>query len=91
MISLWKIYLHRLYKDIPTVTPIQVKPETFKSLRCLYKYISTVAPIQVKLETTKSWLPSLSLLQPYMKYFYKLVIYYVIDYNHSINFDNIRR
>ena len=53
--------------------------------------MSTVTPIQVKLETTKSWVPSLSLLQPYMKYFYKLATYYIIDCNHSINSGNIRR
>ena len=30
--SLWKMFLHHLYKDIYTVTPIQVKSETSKSL-----------------------------------------------------------
>ena len=53
--------------------------------------MSTVAPIQVKPETTKSWVPLHSSLQPYMKYFYKLITYYMIDYNHSINSGNIRR
>ena len=64
---------------------------TFKSLRHLYEYISTVAPIQVKPETTKSWVLSYSLLQPYMKYFYKLITYYMIDYNHSSNILNFKR
>ena len=27
--SLWKIFLQRLYEDIPTVTPIPSKPQTF--------------------------------------------------------------
>ena len=53
-------------------------------------YMSTLTPIQVKPKTTTSWIPSHSLLQPYMKYFYKLIINYVIDYNHSINPSNIR-
>ena len=68
MTSIWKIFLHRLYKDISTVTPIQVKPET-----------------------TKSWVPLHSSLQPYMKYFYKLITYYMIDYNQSNNTGNIRK
>ena len=50
-----------------------------------------VAPIQVESETTKSWVPSHSLLQPYIKYFYKVIMYYMINYNHSINSGNIRR
>ena len=69
----------------------KVKPGTSRSLRRLYEYMSTVAPIQVKPETTKSWVPSYSSSQLYMKYFYKLVTYYMIDYNHSINLGNIRR
>ena len=60
-------------------------------LRYLYKYMSTVAPIQVESKSTKLWVPSHSLFQPYMKYFYKLTTYYMVDYNHSINSDNIRR
>ena len=84
-------FLRHLYKDISTVTPIQVKPETFKLLRRLYVYISTITPIQVKSEKRKSWIPSHSSLQPYRKYFHKLITYYMIDYNHSNNIANIRR
>ena len=91
LISLWKLFLRHLYKGIYTITPIQVKPEPSKSLRCLYKYISTVAHTQVKSETTILWVPSHSSLQPYVKYFYKLITYYMIDYNHSINTGNIKR
>ena len=67
MAFIWKIFLNRLYKDICTVTPIQVK-----------------------FETTKLLLPLHSSLQPYMKYFYKLTMYYMIDYNHSINSGSIK-
>ena len=31
MTSTWKIFLHCVYQDISTITPIQVKPETTKS------------------------------------------------------------
>ena len=57
----------------------------------VYKDISTVKPIQLKPEITKSWVPSFSSLHPYMKYFYKLTTYYMIDCNHSINLGKIRR
>ena len=58
----------------------------------LYKDISTVTPIQVKHETPRLWVPPHSSLQPYMKYFYKLVTYYMIDCNYNINNTwNIRR
>ena len=45
----------------------------------------------MKPEISKSWISSRSLLQPYMKYFHKLIAYYIIDYNHNKNTDNIRR
>ena len=35
--------------------------------------------------------PSYSSLQPFMKYFYKLVTYYMIDYNYNINTWHIKR
>ena len=60
-------------------------------LRRVYKFMSTVAPIQVKPEITKSWVPSNSSLQTYMKDFYKLITYYMIGYNLSINSDNIKK
>ena len=44
----------------------------------------------MKPEISKSWIPSRSSLQPYMKYFHKLIAYYMIDYNYSNNTDNIR-
>ena len=88
--SLWKIFLQRLYKDISTIIHTQVKPETH-SYNYLYKDISTITPIHIKPEITRSWIPSHSSLQPYMKYFHKLITYYMTDYNHSINTGNIRR
>ena len=42
-------------------------------------------------EITRSWIPSRSSLQPYVEYFHKLIAYYMIDYNHSNNTNNIRR
>ena len=47
----------------------------------------------MKPEISKSWIPSRSLLQPYMImiYSHKLITYYIIDYNHYDNTDNIRR
>ena len=88
--SIWNIFLRSLYEDIFTIIRIQVKPETH-SYNHLYKDISTVTPIHIKPERTRSWLPSHSSLQPYMKYFHKLITYYMIDYNHSNNNGNIRR
>ena len=46
---------------------------------------------QVKPEAPKSWLPLHSLLQPYAKFFYKFVGYYIIDHNNNINTWNIRK
>ena len=89
--SLWEMFLRHLYKDISIVTPIQIKPETFKSLRRLQVYISTIAFIQVKPETDKSWIASHSSIQPYIKYFRKLITQYITDYNHSTDTDKIRR
>ena len=66
------------------------KSETH-SYNHLYEGIFTVKSIHVKPGLTKSWILSHSLLQPYMKYFYKIITSYMIDYNHSSNTDNIRR
>ena len=45
----------------------------------------------MKPEISKSWISSCSLLQPYMKYFHKLITYYIIDYNHYNNINIIKR
>ena len=45
----------------------------------------------MKPEITRSWIPSRSLLQPYMKYFHKLIVCYIIGYNHYNNINNTRR
>ena len=50
-----------------------------------------IVPRQVKPEAPKSWLPLRSLLQPYMKSFYKFVTYYMIDHNYNIDTWNIRK
>ena len=48
-------------------------------------------PTHMKPEIFISWISSHLLLQPYMKYFYKLITYYIIDYNHYNSITNIRR
>ena len=48
-----------------------------------------ITPEQVKPETPKSWIPSHPSLQPYVKYFYKFVTYYMIDHNYNIDTWNI--
>ena len=58
---LWKIFLRRLYKDIPTVTRIYSKPEII--LQYIRGFVN--APKQVKPEASKSWLPLHSSLQSY--------------------------
>ena len=71
---------------------IQVKPEIrYYQYSYLYKDIATVTPIHIKPEISKSWIPSRSLLQPYMKHFHKFIAYYIFDYNHYDDTDNIRR
>ena len=45
----------------------------------------------MKPEISKSWISSFSLLQPYMKYFHKLIAYYIFNYNHYNNINYIRR
>ena len=88
--SLWNIFLRRLYEDVYTIICIQVKPK-IHSYNHLYEDISIVTPIHMKPEISKSWIPSRSLLQPYIKYFHKLITHYIIDYNHNNDTDNIRR
>ena len=56
--SLWKIFLRRLYEDIPTVTPIPSKPEMF--LQYIRGFV--IIPEQVKPESPESWIPSHSSL-----------------------------
>ena len=89
LLSLWNIFLRPLYEDISTTIHIQVKPEIY-FYNHVYEDISTIIPIHRKPETTRSWIQSHSSLQPYMKYFYKLITYYMIDYNHSNNTNNFR-
>ena len=50
-----------------------------------------ITPEQVKPETPKSWISSHSSLQPYVKYFYKFVTYYMFDHNYNIDTCDIRR
>ena len=79
LVSLWKLFLGRLYKDTFTVTTIPSKPEMI------------VQGIQVKLETPKTWLHLYSSLHSYSKLFYKFVPYYMFDNNYNIDTWNIRR
>ena len=92
LMSLWNLFLWCLYGDVSTIIRIQVKPK-IHSYRYshLYENISTVTPIHIKPEISKSWISSHSLLQPYMKYFHKVIAYYIIDYNHYNNINIIRR
>ena len=60
-------------------------------LRYLYMDVSTIISIQIKPEISKSLKSLHSSLQPYMKYFRKLITYYVINYDHHNNINNIRR
>ena len=50
-----------------------------------------IVPKQVELETLKSWLPSRSSLQPYVRSFYKFIVYYMIDHNYNTDTWNIRK
>ena len=50
-----------------------------------------ITPEQVKPESPESWIPSRSLLQPYVKYFNKFVTYYMFDHNYNIDTRDIRR
>ena len=89
---LWNLFLRCLYGDVSTIIHIQVKPEIHSYWYShLYKVISIVTSIHMKPEISKSWISSRSSLQPYMKYFHKLIAYYIIDYNHYNNIINIRR
>ena len=45
----------------------------------------------MKPEISKAWSSLRSSLLPYMKYFHKLTAYYIIDYNHYNNINNIRK
>ena len=84
-ISLWNLFLRFLFNDIFIIIRIWVKPEIhFYQYIYLYKGISTVTPLHTKPEISKLWILSCSLLQPYMKYFHKLIAYYIIEYNHYI-------
>ena len=50
-----------------------------------------IVPKQVKLEAPKLWLPLCSSLQPYAKFFYKFVRYYMIDHNNNIDTWNTQK
>ena len=50
-----------------------------------------IVPKQLKPEVSKSWLPSRSLLQLYVKSFYKFVTCYMIDYNYNMDTRNIKK
>ena len=83
-------HIPTMYKNISTIIRIPIKPEIC-SYDHLYEDISTATPIHTKPEISKSWKLSRSSLQPYMKYFHKLIAYYIIDYKHYNNINNIRR
>ena len=73
LVSLWKIFLQRLYKDILMVMGIPSKPKM------------VVQCIQVKPETPKTWLPLCSSLHSYLELFYKFVTYHIIDNDYNID------
>ena len=84
--SLWNIFLRRLHKDIPTVTPIPSKSEMFvqgihpKSETLLQNICECMTlSKQVKPGASKSWVPLHASLQLCAKLFYKYIVYYVID------------
>ena len=89
---LWNLFLQYLYGDVFTIIRIQVKPK-IHSYRYshLYQDFSTATSIHMKPEISKSWASSRSSLLPYMKYFHKLIAYYIIDYNHYNNINNTQR
>ena len=74
-------FLRRLYEYIPTVTPIPLKPEMFLQ----YIRRSVIIQEQVKPESPESWIPSLSSLQHYVKWFDKFVTYYMFDHNFIVD------
>ena len=86
----WNLFLRYLYGDVSTIIHIQVKPEIHSYWYShLYEDISTTTPIHIKPEIPKSWRSSRSSLQLYMKYFHKLIAYYITDYNYYNNINNI--
>ena len=89
---IWNLFLQCLYRDVSTIICIKVKPEiNYYQYSHLYKDISAVTPIHMKPEISKSWISSRSIMQPYMKYFHKLIAYYIIYYNHYNNINYITR
>ena len=50
-----------------------------------------IVPKQVRPEAPKSWLPLRSLLQPYVRSFYKFVTYYIIDHYYNTVTWNIKK
>ena len=87
LISLWKIFLRRLYEDIPTVTPIPSKPEICSQ----YIWGFVIISGQVKPESPESWIPSRSSLQSYVQCFNKFFTYYMFSHNYNIDTPDIRR
>ena len=83
------MFLRCLYKDVSTIIHIHVNLKPLPTI--ISTKISLLSHIRMKPEIFKSWIPSHSSIQPYMKYFYKFIAYYMIDYNHSSNIGNIRR
>ena len=88
------MFLRYLYGDVSTIIRIQIKPEIHSyRYRDIYEGISTVThvPVHMKLEISTSWKSLHSYLQSYMKYFHKLITYYIIDYNHHNIINNVQR
>ena len=50
-----------------------------------------ITPEQIKPKLPELWIPSHSSLQPYVKYLYKFVTYYMFDHNYNIDTCDIRR
>ena len=79
LLSLWNIFLQCLYGNISTIIHIQIQPKIY-SYDHLYKDISTTTPIHTKPEISKLQKSSRSSIQQYIKYFHKLIDYYIIYY-----------
>ena len=89
---LWNLFPRYLYGDVSTIICIQIKSEIYPyRYNYLYGVIFTAIPIHMKPEISTSWTSSRSSLQPYMKYFHKLIAYYIIDYDHYNIINNIQR
>ena len=74
-------YSQTTFDDLEITHGIHSKPEIL--VQNIWGFM--IVPKQVKPEAPKSWLPLCSSLQPYKKFFYKFVAYYMIDHNCDID------